>query len=199
MRSTSCVYIIGSADRDRPIKVGLTRDCPRRRLKILQTGSPEVLVLKDFIEIPPWLVMHVEQRAHQALWEFHIHGEWFNADVETARAAILVAVAFLEENPPPRKRPIVPERDPAVPRKMVISARRAARKAAASAIKTKPPPKPKPPKPKRVPRPPPVKRTEWMPNLHIGPNGRLAESWDEIRAWRAAGRPSAARKGNDND
>lgn len=207
MKSKPCVYMIGYADRDRPIKVGLTGDCPHRRLKILQIGNSEVLLLRDFIEVPVALLAHAEHRSHQTLWDFRVHGEWFNVDLDTARAAILEAVAFLEKNPPPRKPPrIIPEDllGKGRPKKMTVRQKAAAKKKevasrSATVLVFKDAPKAGVMRVPRPARPPPVKRTEWLPNLRIGPDGHFATSWDEIHAWRAAGRPSPYKKGNDND
>lgn len=68
------VYFIASPETGR-VKIGYTSKSPETRLKNLQTGSPTELKLMCF---QPG-TRDDEQRLHELLAEFRLHGEWFDA------------------------------------------------------------------------------------------------------------------------
>ena len=58
-----------------PIKIGMTREDPMRRLKLLQVGSPKRLHLMGVIKDPA--PEHSERILHQRFRPSRIRGEWF--------------------------------------------------------------------------------------------------------------------------
>lgn len=65
-------YFIGARDSSGPIKIGSTAGDPQKRLKDLQTGSPEKLEV--LAAIPG---ADHETRLHGEFAPYRLHGEWF--------------------------------------------------------------------------------------------------------------------------
>jgi hypothetical protein len=80
------LYFIGNGAG--PIKVGVTRDTPRERLKALQTGNPTRLRVLFAIEAED--VLAAEKLAHNALTPAHVQGEWYE------REAVLLFIDLLK-------------------------------------------------------------------------------------------------------
>jgi hypothetical protein len=77
------VYVIQAGD-DGPCKVGRSAN-PEKRIKELQTGSADRLVLVAFFICPIWLVAKtLEASVHVALAPFRLVGEWFRVTPEDA-------------------------------------------------------------------------------------------------------------------
>ena len=85
---TTCVYLIQVGD-DGPYKIGQAQD-PAKRIKELQTASPDKLYLRAFISGVPG---SFESQLHSKLAEFHIRGEWFEP------VAAVEKEFFLREGP----------------------------------------------------------------------------------------------------
>ena len=68
------VYLIGGGW---AAKVGHARN-PRKRLALLQTGSPEPLKLLAVIDAP----RHVEREIHELFAADRLHGEWFKRSAD---------------------------------------------------------------------------------------------------------------------
>ena len=93
-----CVYVIGVPDG--PQKVGIATDA-RRRLRLLQTGSPHRLTLARSLPVGgEGEARAVERGAHRILGPRAMTGEWFAVSADEAIAAVDRA---LEErrSPPP--------------------------------------------------------------------------------------------------
>lgn len=77
----SYVYIIQSGPRKgSPIKIGVA-DNPESRMRELQTGNPETLVLIASIEQPNRMAAYdLESWLHRRFSSARISGEWFDSD-----------------------------------------------------------------------------------------------------------------------
>lgn len=89
MKSGGYIYVIQVGRRKR-VKVGITRRTPEERLADLQTSSLDKLNLRYSRHLPN--PEAVEKRAHRKLSRFRLQGEWFNATVAEAIAAIEASV-----------------------------------------------------------------------------------------------------------
>ena len=76
------VYIVG-AGQPQPVKVGSARDV-EKRLKALQIGNPEELVLHHVVQAPTRLLLAVEAAAHREMAAKRRRGEWFDVSVDDA-------------------------------------------------------------------------------------------------------------------
>ena len=98
------VYVIGCEVAR--IKVGISRD-PEQRLADLQCGSPVKLALVHVEPLAPELrPQAVEGKAHDLLEPNWAHGEWFNASVEQAIAAIWWAIKLIEQKSQSGQKPV---------------------------------------------------------------------------------------------
>jgi hypothetical protein len=92
------IYIIG--DSPTRLKIGISEDC-QKRLRELQTGNPNLLTLywvSDNLTKENAYV--IEQLFHKKNNFRRIKNEWFDLDLELAKAELLLAVNSLgiEEN-----------------------------------------------------------------------------------------------------
>ena len=79
------IYLI-SGSSEGPVKVGFSHHLPSR-LKDIQTGNPEKLYLWGSISVKQKIVVElIEKIIHSHLKEnnLHLHGEWFNINVNAA-------------------------------------------------------------------------------------------------------------------
>lgn len=86
------IYVIGCPE-PMAIKVGFTTKSPLARLKQLQTGNPQRLILLG------WYPGNVQQEReiHAQLAEFRLSGEWFRVD-PAASEALRVPIACVQIN-----------------------------------------------------------------------------------------------------
>jgi hypothetical protein len=68
------IYAIGTETRQ---KIGFSKD-PRARLKQLQTGNAEQLVLHHYIEVPEDRLRLLEKFLHKDIGYKKLKGEWFS-------------------------------------------------------------------------------------------------------------------------
>lgn len=70
------IYII--TDGENNFKIGITKKEPLIRLKQLQTGNPQKLILHSFFKVPLDKVFILEKEAHRVLQcKYQKRGEWF--------------------------------------------------------------------------------------------------------------------------
>jgi Meiotically up-regulated gene 113 len=82
----SFLYVI-AARKEGPVKLGLSQD-PQRRVRQLQTGSAEQLVIHHVEEVSDARVKLAESALHRMLGHRRMKGEWFNMTVEEAIADV---------------------------------------------------------------------------------------------------------------
>lgn len=75
------VYVIGPAEP--PIKIGISKNCDKR-LKSLQTGHSQKLLLHYSEPVDPKLARVFERIVHKNLSLQKTQGEWFNIPIEDA-------------------------------------------------------------------------------------------------------------------
>lgn len=75
------IYVIGPENP--PIKIGITNNC-NRRLKSLQTGHSQKLLIHHQESVNKELAKTFESIIHKNLKIKKTHGEWFNISVEQA-------------------------------------------------------------------------------------------------------------------
>jgi hypothetical protein len=80
------------------VKIGRAQD-PAARLRDLQTSHYQQLTLSYTRECAPVEANAVERRAHQALAERKLYGEWFSVSIEEAQSVIDDAHAVIREQP----------------------------------------------------------------------------------------------------
>lgn len=73
------VYFIQAEDGG-PIKIGWAKD-PDKRLRLLQCGHPDVLVLRRVVAGGT----ETETELHGRFWQHHLRGEWFHPHPELAK------------------------------------------------------------------------------------------------------------------
>lgn len=66
------------------VKIGFTSSCPHKRLRSLQTGSPNPLRLIGL----KWTTKADEREMHRALDAYRVQGEWF--DINGLPVGVLV-------------------------------------------------------------------------------------------------------------
>lgn len=76
------IYVIGNNSNRQ--KIGFSKDV-FKRLKTLQTGNSEELLLHHYIQIPEEKVRLIEKKLHQELSYKRLKGEWFNMTSEEAK------------------------------------------------------------------------------------------------------------------
>lgn len=70
----SFIYLIKNEDSNK-YKIGVTKNDPSKRLKGLQTGSSEKLLLIDYFEtLYPY---RMEKMLHNRYMKYHVLGEWY--------------------------------------------------------------------------------------------------------------------------
>lgn len=87
----SFVYVIGPDKEGSPIKIGISGNC-EKRLKELQTGHPEKLMIHHKVEVAKDHVRLLERMIHKTNSQSRLAGEWFNLSVEDAKAEVDFAV-----------------------------------------------------------------------------------------------------------
>ena len=80
------LYCIGNANGQ--CKFGFSKD-PQSRVRVLQTGSSEELVLLETVAVPEDSVREYERLLHREFAHLRCRGEWFNCSGEDG-------VAFLQ-------------------------------------------------------------------------------------------------------
>jgi hypothetical protein len=85
------VYVIGTELADR-VKIGFTSGDPRARLKALQTGCPDELVVIA-TEVGS---QSLERNLHERFAEKRVRGEWFRVDKELREYIIDANVRHFE-------------------------------------------------------------------------------------------------------
>lgn len=88
------VYVIGTPSG--PFKIGVATNL-RDRLSSIQTGSHLRMAALHAVVVPASHACAVESHAHKQLKPFWISGEWFNVSVDQAKAAIILAVSWIED------------------------------------------------------------------------------------------------------
>lgn len=71
------LYLIKAEDSE-TYKIGITKKSPEKRLKTLQTGNPEKLILCETYQSEHYRKM--ETHIHRVLKERRLEGEWFLLD-----------------------------------------------------------------------------------------------------------------------
>ena len=83
------LYVIGSQNTtDGPVKMGLSAD-PDQRVKDLQTGHPEPLMVYHREPVEIERVRLYERLLHRDNNHYRRHGEWFDLSVEQAIAYVI--------------------------------------------------------------------------------------------------------------
>ena len=83
------VYVIGP--KEPPIKIGISKNCSKR-LKSLQTGHSQKLLLHYSEIVDPKLARVFERIIHKNLNLQKTHGEWFNIPIEDAISEVKWAI-----------------------------------------------------------------------------------------------------------
>lgn len=87
------IYIIG--ENEKRLKIGISEDC-QKRLRELQTGNPNQLSLFWISEdLNKENAFVIEQLFHKKNAFRGIKGEWFDIELEIAKAELLLAVNSL--------------------------------------------------------------------------------------------------------
>lgn len=94
------IYVI-AARLEGPVKIGFSAN-PERRLRQLQTGHAEALILHHTQAFEPKRAKLIERIIHKTIKHLRCHGEWFNIDVRTAIAEVTFALIRYEDDPNPR-------------------------------------------------------------------------------------------------
>jgi hypothetical protein len=91
------IYIIGSPSAG-PLKIGVSRRDVKDRLAEIQTGSPARLAILHSESVPKGRATGIERRAHLALKDSRLVGEWFSVDLRQACNVVseIVKVAMAE-------------------------------------------------------------------------------------------------------
>lgn len=85
----SWIYIIGAENG--PYKIGFSKT-PETRLKSLQTGHPNKLILHYKREVPEEEIKFIEECIHKQMKPKQTHGEWFNVILDDAKSEISFAI-----------------------------------------------------------------------------------------------------------
>lgn len=88
------LYVIGS---DNIQKIGYSKDV-ETRLKKLQTGNPETLVIHHKIQVSENRVRILEKKIHREMAYLRVRGEWFRTTPENAIAQVSHAVIRWEDD-----------------------------------------------------------------------------------------------------
>lgn len=75
------MYIYAIGNKSNLQKIGFAKN-PSLRLKQLQTGNPEQLILHHYIEVPESRVRLLEKHLHKELNYKKVKGEWFKLTPE---------------------------------------------------------------------------------------------------------------------
>ena len=77
------MFLYCIADNNGSVKFGFSKD-PERRVRSLQTGSADELVLLESIAVPQDNVREYERLLHQEFAHLRTRGEWFSISPEDA-------------------------------------------------------------------------------------------------------------------
>ena len=83
------LYVIGTTENKQ--KIGFTNDL-NKRLKTLQTGNPDKLIIHHFEEVPNHRARIMEKRLHRDLSHKRLKGEWFNLTPLEAKSMLQFAI-----------------------------------------------------------------------------------------------------------
>lgn len=99
------VYLLSEWSKDElNYKIGITRGSVEKRIKSLQTGNPNEIVLvhkyqtKNYLKVEKWM--------HRKYAEYRLEGEWFNLTDELVSEFLMETekadanISFLKENNP---------------------------------------------------------------------------------------------------
>lgn len=78
------IYVIGTIEKQ---KIGFSKDVGRR-LRALQTGNSEKLVIHHSVQVPDEQARYVEKTIHHEYNYLRIKGEWFKMTPEQAKLCI---------------------------------------------------------------------------------------------------------------
>jgi hypothetical protein len=81
--SSHFLYVIAPKAGIAPCKIGISKD-PDRRVKQLQTGFPERLMVHYREPVPPDRARFYERQLLREMNHLRTHGEWLDLSVETA-------------------------------------------------------------------------------------------------------------------
>jgi len=79
------MFLYCIADNNGSVKFGFSKD-PNRRVRSLQTGSADELVLLETVSVPQDRVREYERLLHQEFAHLRSRGEWFRISPEDAVA-----------------------------------------------------------------------------------------------------------------
>lgn len=96
----SYVYVIATAG-NHQVKIGYSKD-PQTRLKTLQTGNHETLVLHHVEEMTGLTPKLFETIVHRYLRHKRIHGEWFLMSPDEAKEMIEWVAIRWSDHPNPK-------------------------------------------------------------------------------------------------
>ena len=77
------MYLYCIANAAGSVKFGFSKD-PDRRVRALQTGSADELVLLETVSVPEGRVREFERQLHAEFAHCRSRGEWFNINPEDA-------------------------------------------------------------------------------------------------------------------
>lgn len=90
------IYVIGNKSNRQ--KIGFSKDV-NKRLKTLQTGNSEELLLHHYIQVPEDRVRILEKKIHQELSYKRLKGEWFDMTAEEAKLFLdFTIIRWLEDS-----------------------------------------------------------------------------------------------------
>jgi len=89
------IYVIGTDDKQ---KIGISGDV-HQRLRTLQTGNPEKLVIHHTIEVPSSRSRLIERMIHKEFSYLRLKGEWFSMTPEKAKLLLDFASISWTDDP----------------------------------------------------------------------------------------------------
>jgi hypothetical protein len=89
------IYVIGSSDKQ---KIGISADVSQR-LKSLQTGNPEPLIIHHTVAVPDDRAYMLEQKIHKELSYLRMKGEWFRMSPSMAKSQLDFAIIRWLDDP----------------------------------------------------------------------------------------------------
>ena len=90
------LYLIG-ANENPPVKIGIANK-PPKRLKGIQTGNPNHLIIHYKLSIPYENCQHFERIVHYQLKRYRLKGEWFDTTPQHAKETIDFLLMHLDLN-----------------------------------------------------------------------------------------------------
>jgi predicted GIY-YIG superfamily endonuclease len=90
------IYVIGNQTNRQ--KIGFSKDV-FKRLKTLQTGNPDKLILHHYVSVPENRVRILESKIHSELGYKRLSGEWFNMSPDEATSFLdFSVIRWLEDS-----------------------------------------------------------------------------------------------------